>query len=306
MQCLLSPLLNQDAEPVEPAPVSEPAESSSIYTEDKEPGKETDKEAKDVQPSWPDDWRAKMAGEDEKVLKQLERFQSPEALSKAYLAAQAKIRSGELKSTEPPKEDDEAGWKAWREERGIPQDAKDYDLPMMLDGNYEEMDDAGKQTVDMFRSAFHELNLDQGTAAKVMEVANTAATQQLERQAQQDAFNQEAIEDGLRVEWGAEYRSNIALNAKFMEDKLGDGWQQVIMARQPDGARLADNIQFAKLLNAAARAEGGTTLESGDTVIGKSAEARIEEIRTVMQSDYGRYKTEGLDKEYAKLIEARR
>ena len=40
---------------------------------------------------WPDDWRQKMAGGDEKALKRLVRYQSPQGVMKALLAADARL-----------------------------------------------------------------------------------------------------------------------------------------------------------------------------------------------------------------------
>jgi len=256
-------------------------------------------------PAWPDDWRAQMANGDERAARLLERYTSPDAVGKALMAAQQRIRSGEVKLRPGPEATDEqrAGW---RKEHGIPETARDYDVPILLDGKYDDLDDFGKQSIDTFRSTFHELDLPPEHASKIMSVANEVALKQMERQAEADAVRQEETEDALRVDWGAGYRKNIRLNAKFMQDRLGDGWQSFVTARTPEGSRLADDPKFNRFINQMARAEGGSVLQTGEATAGPNVQARIDEIRKIMSTDYPKYKRDGLDAEYSKLLEGLR
>ena len=254
---------------------------------------------------WPDDWRAQMANGDAKAARLLERYTSPDAVGKALMSAQHRIRSGELK-LRPGPEATEEQLADWRLQHGIPETAKDYDVPILLDGKYEDLDEFGKASIDAFRGTFHELDMPPEHAEKIMSVANDVAVQQMERQAETDAIRQEDTEDSLRMDWGADYKKNIALNAQFMQDKLGDSWQSFVTARTPEGLRLADDPKFNKFINQMARSEGGTVLQTGETVAGHNVQARIEEIRKVMSTDYSKYKREGLDVEYSKLLEGRR
>lgn len=254
---------------------------------------------------WPDDWRAQMANGDAKAARLLERYTSPDAIGKALMSAQQRIRSGEVKLRPGPEATDEQRAE-WRLEHGIPETARDYDVPILLDGKYEDLDEFGKASIDAFRGTFHELDMPPEHAEKIMSVANDVALQQMERQAETDAMRQEETEDTLRMDWGADYKKNIALNAQFMQDRLGDSWQSFVTARTPEGLRLADDPKFNKFINQMARAEGGTVLQTGETAAGHNVQARIEEIRKVMSTDYSKYKREGLDVEYSKLLEGRR
>ncbi len=257
------------------------------------------------QPAWPDDWRAQMADGDAKAARLLERYRSPDAVGKALLSAQQRIRSGDVKLRPGPDASQEQ-LAEWRLERGIPQTPDDYDVPILLDGKYEDLDEFGKASIDAFRGTFHELDMPPEHAEKIMSVANDVALRQMERQAETDAMRQEEAEDSLRTEWGADYRKNIALNAQFMQDRLGDDWQSFVTARTPEGLRLADDPKFNTFINQLARAEGGTVLQAGETSAGHNVQARIDEIRKIMSTDYSRYKREGLDVEYGKLLNAKR
>lgn len=254
---------------------------------------------------WPDDWRAQMANGDARAARLLERYTSPDAVGKALMSAQQRIRSGEVKLRPGPDATDEQ-LAEWRLEHGIPETAKDYDVPILLDGKYEDLDEFGKASIDAFRGTFHELDMPPEHAEKIMSVANDIALQQMERQAETDAMRQEDTEDSLRMDWGADYKKNIALNAQFMQDKLGDSWQSFVTARTPEGLRLADDPKFNKFINQMARAEGGAVLQTGETAAGHNVRARIDEIRKIMSTDYSKYKRERLDVEYSKLLEGQR
>ncbi len=254
---------------------------------------------------WPDDWRTQMANGDARAARLLERYSSPDAVGKALMSAQQRIRSGEVKSRPGPEATDEQ-LAEWRLELGIPETPQDYDVPILLDGKYEDLDEFGKASIDAFRGTFHELDMPPEHAEKIMSVANDVALRQMERQAETDAVRQEETEDALRVDWGADYKKNIVLNARFMQDKLGDGWQSFVTARTPEGVRLADDPKFNRFINQMARAEGGSVLQAGETTAGQNVQARIEEIRKIISTDYSKYKREGLDVEYNKLLEAKR
>ncbi len=256
-------------------------------------------------PAWPDDWRAQMASGDAKAARLLERYTSPDAVGKALMSAQQRIRSGEAK-LRPGPEASEEQLAEWRLERGVPETADGYDVPIPLDGKYEDLDEFGKASIDAFRGTFHELDMPPDHAEKIMSVANDVALKQLERQAETDAMRQEDTEDALRMDWGTDYRKNIALNAQFMQDRLGDDWQSFVTARTPQGLRLADDPKFNRFINQMARSEGGTVLQTGETAAGHNVQARIEEIRKIMSTDYSKYKREGLDAEYSKLLQAKR
>ncbi len=288
---------------------SDNGKDTSLYDEAVTGLPETDpsvaKQAGAKQPAWPDDWRAQMADGDAKAARLLERYTSPDAVGKALLSAQQRIRSGDVKLRPGPDASEEQ-LAEWRQERGIPAAPEDYQVPILLDGKYEDLDEFGKTSIDAFRATFHELDMPPDHAEKIMSVANDVALRQMERQAETDAMRQEEAEDSLRTDWGADYRKNIALNAQFMQDRLGDDWQSFVTARTPEGLRLADDPKFNKFINQLARAEGGTVLQAGETSAGHNVQARIDQIRKIMSTDYSKYKREGLDVEYGKLLDARR
>ncbi len=251
--------------------------------------------------SWPTDWREQMlAGLDPKVADQFKRFQSPADIAKSYLAAQQRIRSGEYKRAAPPSDNPEE-LKAWRTEQDIPDSPDGYEI-----GDAEamkSMTEEEKADFNVLREGFLAANLPRGTAKLLAESAMKMAAQQQERMAAADATNSDTNQDALRAEWGAEYRQNIKMNGDFMVKHFGEeGMDQLITARMPNGMRLADMPQFNKFINEMARLSGGDVLFDGDVSGGKSLDARLEEIRQVMRTDFNKYQREGLAKEFEQLV----
>jgi len=251
--------------------------------------------------SWPTDWRTQMAEgiEDPKQAKLLERFQKPAEIAKAWLAAQQKIRSGEYKRAAPTSDNPEEV-KAWREEQGIPDSPDGYEIPGV---DLATLDPGTKETIDHLRSRLHAENFDKGKAAVVAGLIQEVAAREMERTAQADATNRDAIEDTLRAEWGADYRRNLNMNGALLTQHFGEGMDSLLNARTPEGVRLADMPEFNRFLNAMARTGGGDILFDGDVKGGASIDGRLEQIRQIMSANINEYYAKGLDKEYAQLLE---
>jgi hypothetical protein len=284
-----------------PAPgATPPAEAkpkaSSIYEAAgvDEPGKEGSS-------AWPTDWRDQMAAAagDPKSAKTLERFQSPAEVAKALIAAQQKIRSGEYKRAAPPGDNPEE-IKAWREEQGIPDSPDGYEIPGV---DLSQVEPEAKVAIDHIRTRLHGENFDKGKAAVVATLLQEVAQMEMQRTAEADANRMDAVEDALRSEWGADYRKNLNMNGALLNQHFGEDMDSVLKARMPDGTRLADNPVFNRFLNAMARASGNDVMFDGDAAGGTSIDARLDQIRQVMNTNINEYHAKGLDVEYAQLLE---
>lgn len=260
-----------------------------------------DEPGKEGSASWPTDWREQSVAAigDPKASKMLERFQNVPEMAKALYAAQQKIRSGEYKRAAPTGDNPEE-IKAWREEQGIPDSPDGYEIPGV---DLATLDPGTKQTIDHLRSRLHAESFDKGKATVVATLLQEVAQMEMERTAQADATNRDAIEDTLRAEWGADYRRNLNMNGALLTQHFGDGMDSLLNARTPEGRRLADMPEFNRFLNAMARTSGGDILFDGDVKGGASIDGRLEQIRQVMNSNINEYYAKGLDKEYAQLLE---
>ena len=109
-----------------------------------------------VTTTFPEDWRDRMAGDDAKFRKQLERYQSPESFAKAHRELQAKLSSGEFKSAKLPENPTDEELAAFRKEHNVPEKIEDYlaDMPGGV-----VLGDADRERVNSFLEAMHGQNV---------------------------------------------------------------------------------------------------------------------------------------------------
>ena len=254
---------------------------------------------------WPDDWRAKLAGEDQKELARLQRLGSPADVWKAYRALEAKISSGQLKSA-PRADATPEEIATWRKENGLPETPEGY-KPELPNGMVPGEADA--PLIGGFQKTAHELGLTPEQFNKTLQwyfaEADAAKVQAFE---QDKAFRSEA-EDKLRAEWGAGYRSEVRGIANFMEANAPPGLGDVLFnARTQDGKLLGDHPEVLRWLSSVAKQINpmATLVPAGTTDVVKAGEARIAEIENVMRTDQRAYWNDSkMQSEYMALLEAR-
>jgi hypothetical protein len=253
---------------------------------------------------WPDDWREKLANGDAKRLKSLQRFASPAALTDSYLAAQERIRSGELKQA-LPKDAKPEEIAAWRAENGIPEAPEKYDLTFdsgLVIGKED------RPIIDGFLKAGHERNIDNEQAKGIIEwYYNEQERQTKERQDLDLRESQEAV-DALNAEWGGNYRANINALEGLLTQFPEEVRDSLRGARLPDGRGLMNHpdvvrgfVKMALEINPA-----GTVVPGNGADPMKNINGRIEEIDKMMREDRKAYdKNEKVQAEYRQLLEAR-
>lgn len=252
---------------------------------------------------WPEDWRKQFSFGDEATAKRWERFDSPAAMAKSYLALDQRIRSGEFKRSTPLAEDATPEQvTAWREENGIPTEATAYEVVPAG----EELDPASKAFVDVSQGAFLKANLTQAQAKILTDALSAHAQQGAQAEAEAHADARDACDNDLRATWGPEFRNNIETNRAHMTKMFGEelGMALLTQARLADGRRLGDIPEFSKVINQWARAEGSDMLVAGEGRAAHTVDSRIAEIEKIMSTDMNKY-TPAMRTEYGKLIEKR-
>lgn len=233
---------------------------------------------------WPTDWREKLAGGDEKTLKQLQRYSAPADIWNKARALEQKVSSGELKANSPfPADGDDKAKTEWRKANGIP------DKPEAYEPKVEGLvfGDADKAMLDSFKQHAHGKNW---SPAQFNEALGWYAAEQAQIKARQDAadeaFRSEAS-DKLHGEWGPEYRPNI--NAiKNMLASAPDGFADNLLgARLADGKLLGDHPEALKWLASLSREinPAATLVPPGTTNAGKSVQDELNEIRRVSREE---------------------
>jgi hypothetical protein len=105
-----------------------------------------------------------------------------------------------------------------------------------------------------------------------------------------DAEDNQAAHARVQEAWGDHAKSNMDLMQRALRELPGDLGRVLRNARGPDGRRLATHPEFAPLL-----------LEIAQARHGKTGEARLKELETIMRTDIGRYRSENLDAEHLAL-----
>lgn len=242
-----------------------------------------------VQPTWPADWRAQMAGGDEKALKQLERYNTPTDIYNKARSLEQRLSSGELKANVPfPDKGTPEEQTKWRAEHGIPEAPDKYDLKLK---EGVVLGDADKAVVDKFLGVMHGKNLPPSVASDVVNWYFDEIQAQNEAQFQKDNELKQAFEDKMRAEWGNEFRPN--LNAIKNLTNLGGAnlFDAISQARMADGTPFGSSPEVMKWLSMVARQINPTsTLVPLDGAnIQQSVEDEIKQIETFMRTNRAEY-----------------
>ncbi len=198
---------------------------------------------------FPEDWRQKLSGGDEKELKRLERFGSPKELAKAYRELEKKMSSGVVKH-DLPKDATPEQVTQWRKDNGIPEAPEGYDTNL---GNGIVIGENDKPLVNEFLKEMHSAN----ASPTAVNAALTAYYKLIEKQAA-DAeaadvdFKGQSIEE-LQMEMGADFRKNINMVSNLLSTAPDGLKDRLEASRTPDGRKLGDDPAMIKWLTQLAR-----------------------------------------------------
>ena len=247
---------------------------------------------------WPTDWRQRLAGSDEKELKQVERYASPADVWKKARALEQKLSSGELKANVPfPKDGTAEEQGAWRKEQGIPDKPEGYELKF---DNGLVVGEDDKPAVDAFLKHAHANNFTPGTVKTALAWYLGEYREQTEAQrAEGETKALQKSEDELRKDWGPDYRPNMGAITGLLDANVSaeSGLKERIMKSiklEPEFAKLWANI--ARQINPMGTLTSGS---GGDKTI-------IDEWKSIdkmRREDRGAYnKDERLQKRERELI----
>lgn len=197
---------------------------------------------------WPEDWREryvdKQADKDgkplddaakEKLMKRLARYDSPRAVTDAMLNAQNKISSGALTKI-PGKDATPEELADYRQQVGIPEDSKGYDLTL---NEGLVIGDEDKALIGGFLEAAHSANYTQEQVTDGLNWFYDNQERMIAERHEADSKYRAGSEDELRNEWGPEYRPNLNLLQNYLAADFDEGVPELIA-----GARLADGTPF--------------------------------------------------------------
>jgi hypothetical protein len=271
-------------------------------------------ETKVVAPAdWPEDWRTRAAksanvkGAD----KIADRFSDPGGLLKSYVELQAKLKSGKPNedAVMPDQTKDPDGAKAWRAERGIPDEPTGYTVP---DALQKVLTDEDKPVVSAFMEKAHGKHWTPKQVAEGLELYYEFEQQQFEARGALDKGWKEETQTELRQEWGGEFTANSKLAKSIAEGVTPElPWFNARLeapGHPMHGRKLGDIPAFVKALADRGREYFGDVAFAGAEA-SKTTLNRLDELRKIMADEPERWrsKTEGakLRLEYDKLVDAR-
>lgn len=235
-----------------------------------------------------DDWRARMAGEDEKLLGFLGRIASEKSLVESYKRLHDEVKAGKY-GVKPLSEDATDEEKAaWRKAFNVPEQPDAYleNLPDAL-----IVGDDDKPYVMKFVEAMHGKNAPKD----VVDVAISTYYDILaEQDAERDQLNQQAAKagiDALREEWGNDYRRNINVVNTYIST-LPQAIQDVISgARMDDGSLVQNNHEVLRWLADQALAANplATVVPGAGANAGQAIADEIASIKKVMRENRDAY-----------------
>lgn len=257
--------------------------------------------------AWGDDWRQKIAKDDAKLLKQLERFTSPEAFAQSWAEKQRLIDSGQVKKA--------LGADATPEQ--IAQYRKDNGIPETAEGYFEKLPDglvigeADKPLFDSFAKGLHDLNVDPKVAQYAVKWYSDLQREAEANIAEGDRAHKTEVEDALRAEWGADYRANVNVMQAVLKSAPAGVAEMLQSARGADGrAVLNDPNVLRWLANVGRELNPVATLMPGaGTNAGNSIAEEIGNIEKLMANPSSEYwkgpTSERMQSRYRELIDAR-
>lgn len=257
--------------------------------------------------AWADNWRDVLAEQakpgDTKFRERLNRFGSPSEITKSWLAAEAKLSSGEYKpvSVYPDKGTPEQQ-AAWRKDNNVPDKPEAYEVKL---GNGMVVGEADKPVIEQFAKAVHGKNWSQqqfnDAVSTYYEIQDAQAAQ---IKAADDEYRG-TTEEALRAEWGGDYKPYTNAIDNFLGSLPDEVGALLANGRLADGRRIGADARVIKALKdivfdlnpAASLLPAGAQRNGGAD--------RLAEIRKMRQEDPNKYDNDkAIQAEELKLLDA--
>lgn len=252
-----------------------------------------------------ENWRAPFVPEDDpdgKVAKQMERFTLPIDYGNAFREQQTRISGGEL--LKPlGKDATEDDLKAFREQQGIPLEAKAYleNLPEGLVIGEEDL-----PLITDFVEGTHALNLMPTQVHGIIKFQNELSEKMAVALDEADEKAKTENEDVFREEWGTEYRKNTNLIASLIMGSFGMKAEDFAEARLADGTKMFNSPDVLRAMIGLSRVINPTgQLVEGDHDAVQSMEDRLKELKQMMRDDRPAWNADtGAQDEFQKIVKA--
>ena len=239
-----------------------------------------------------EDWatiRARVAGEDDKVLARLSRYSTLDEYIKAGIEAQNKL--GErVPDKAPPKDASEEVKAAYRAANNLPATPKDYKVELP-DGLI--LGEADQPVADRFLEIAHAHNIPPAAANEIIAGQLALQEEYIKQQEAADTETREATRALLTSSdmWGSEATANLNQINNLLDNSPPGTKEQLMGARLADGSLLGNNADALRWLSTIARQVNPTATivpSNGRTALVSAKEemASLEKLMGDRSSDY--------------------
>lgn len=217
------------------APAADPKAAAAASAADPKGGSNADPQ----KGYWPEDWQKRLAGEDEKALKQVARYASPEEVWKKARALEQRLSSGDLRPALPKNAKPEE-LTAWRKDNGIPEKADGYDLKGI------EIPEQDRPVIGGIVAKLHGVNATPEVVRTAVKVYYEEQARQVEQRATLDEQQRVSALDTLNQEYGGQFRRNVNLVEGVLSKFPQSVRDALKAARLPDGTALFNNADAVR------------------------------------------------------------
>jgi len=208
---------------------------------------------------WPDDWRERLAGKDEKELSRLKRWKDPENVYRSLRSLEQKVSSGFYRAalSEGASEQEVT---EYNKAHGIPEEPTAEGYGLSWPEGYEATE-ADNADLAGFLGEMHGAHIPAQTVQKVWQAyigLQTKAAEELQVAAalKSDEYKAE-VRSKYMTENGrfdrARFERDVRLGNNYLAEHLGEERSQEITALTlADGTKLGDNPLFYELFTSAA------------------------------------------------------
>lgn len=198
-----------------------------------------------VEAAFPEDWRQRMAGDDAKLLKKLERYPSPKALADEYKKLNDKLLGGEFRKV-LPKDATPEDTAQWRKENGVPDKPEAYYDAL---GKDVPIPEEHKPVFDVFFEKIHSSNLNAEQTKAVVSTYYELLAQQDAKRQEADTVALDKSSAVLRQEWGGEFTKNMTIVDSFLDTVPTAVAESLKNGRGADGVLLKHNPEVVRWLS---------------------------------------------------------
>lgn len=257
------------------------------------------------------DWRGKLAGEDAKFRKELDRFTDEPSFAKAYKEVRSKATDPRRVSI-PGDDATDEDRAAYAKARGIPETPDKYEIKVKPPQGYEPNDTDKERLTDI--TAF--LHAKGGVYADpaVINAAHELYYREAETAvayAQATAARQaELTSEALGKLWpGPEKARNVGFAKAAAAHYFGKEWSDIADMQFADGSLLGDNVQFIKAMARIGREtmEDPIFLEAGrnGADASKSIQSELDGLLALRATNRAKYNSPDTQKRLAELYDAK-